>query len=165
MERGLQARAIAVVLIGLFHLMIYGALESGCGATCNGSATRLRTIIPRCLSSAPPIWYHHAATQLQLTFHLISSHGICSYAGNVTIQLLTHPSAPAATTSLSPSFHNTTFTPPGTAFLISTFRIGLALLQTYTCVSSEPDTQYCESDDHAREVIRPEWNDQRVVSI
>jgi hypothetical protein len=43
------------------------------------------------------------------------------------------------------------------------FRVGLATLQTYTCVSSEPDAQCFESEVHVSELTRAEWKDQRAV--
>lgn len=85
-------------------------------------------------------------------------------AWNVMLQRRTHPSAPALASSFSPS-QNTAFTPPGPAFLIATFFIGFCTLQTYTCVSSEPDAQCCPSAVHASEWIRPLWNDQRDVTV
>jgi hypothetical protein len=54
-------------------------------------------------------------------------------------------------------------TPPGPTFFSAMFRVGLATLQTYTCVSSEPDAQCFESEVHVSELTRAEWKDQRAV--
>lgn len=62
-----------------------------------------------------------------------------------------------------PPTHNTALTPPGPTFFSAMFRVGLATLQTYTCVSSEPDAQCFESEVHVSELTRAEWKDQRAV--
>lgn len=89
-------------------------------------------------------------------------------AWKVTSQDLTQPSAPvlasfAVLPVVSPS-QRTTLIPPGPAFLIGIFFSGLATLKMQICVSSDPDAQCKESAVQANELIRAEWNDQRVVT-
>lgn len=45
------------------------------------------------------------------------------------------------------------------------FFIGFATLQTYTCVSREPEAQCLESAVQDRELTRALWKDQRDVII
>ena len=89
-------------------------------------------------------------------------------AWKVTSQDLTQPSAPvlasfAVLPVASPS-QRTTLIPPGPAFLIGIFFSGLATLKMQICVSNDPDAQCKESAVQANELIRAEWNDQRVVT-
>lgn len=92
---------------------------------------------------------------------------IQNHPGNLTSQTLTQASAPALTNlpSLPPSNHKTAFTPQGPAFLTAVLFIGFATLQTYTCVSREPDAQYWESDVQESELILALWLIQRDVRI
>lgn len=78
------------------------------------------------------------------------------------VHVLTQPSTPAAATFESPN-QKTELTPPAAAFLMATLRNGFSTLQTYTCVSRDPEAQYLPSDVHARESTRPLWCDHLDV--
>ena len=90
-----------------------------------------------------------------------------NHPGNLTSQTLTQASAPVLTSlpSLPPSNHRTALTPPGPAFLTAVLFVGFATLQMYTCVSKEPEAQYCESDVQESELILALWLIQRDVTI
>lgn len=46
---------------------------------------------------------------------------------------------------------------------MATFRRGFATLQTYTCVSKEPEAQFCESAVQEIEFTREVWAPQETV--
>lgn len=100
---------------------------------------------------------------------LHSDHTSMHQAWNVTSHTLTHPSAPALASRpdfpAASSSHKTALTPPGPAFLMAIFFMGLATLHTNTWVSREPEAQCNESDVQVSELTRAEWKDQRAVII